>query len=306
MVVENDIERRRNRWKRGFGGSVYGQRMGGERRRRDALERQMRARAQLTAAARQLAGCSDSENEREDDIAEVEDMDEHGMERGEETAMDGADGERHTPMESDGTSSRRLAYARQLMQAEWLLDVPRDLASWLAIARPEGRQCLVVASRGRTVSRTKAGTILHSDFPSLLPGGSQVTACGGGSGYCILDCIYHERDETYYILDAMCWRGYLLYDCAADFRFFWLQTKLDELGAHSLDRVSDENRYRFVPLERAKIGTDAAGLNAIYATDTPYTRDGILLYNSEARYELGTSPLVLQWKVRYTQAHFLT
>lgn len=31
--------------------------------------------------------------------------------------------------------------------------------------------------------------------------------------YCILDCIYNEAAQTYYILDVMCWRGHPVYDC---------------------------------------------------------------------------------------------
>lgn len=31
--------------------------------------------------------------------------------------------------------------------------------------------------------------------------------------YSILDCIYNEAKQTYYILDVMCWRGHPVYDC---------------------------------------------------------------------------------------------
>ena len=55
--------------------------------------------------------------------------------------------------------------------------MPRDVASWLAVARPEGRQCLVVAADGRTSSRARNGAPLHRSFQSALPGGSS----GGAS-----------------------------------------------------------------------------------------------------------------------------
>ena len=46
-------------------------------------------------------------------------------------------------------------------------------------------------------------------------------------------------------------------------------------------------------------GQDAAGIDAAYAGAHEYARDGILLYNNEAQYELGApTPLMLQWKVR--------
>lgn len=31
--------------------------------------------------------------------------------------------------------------------------------------------------------------------------------------YTILDCIYSEVNQTYYVLDVMCWRGHPFYDC---------------------------------------------------------------------------------------------
>ena len=34
--------------------------------------------------------------------------------------------------------------------------------------------------------------------------------------------------SRYYILDVMCWKGYALYDCTAEFRLFWLRGKLEE------------------------------------------------------------------------------
>ena len=42
---------------------------------------------------------------------------------------------------------------------------------------------------------------------------------------------------TYYIQDVLVWRGYSLVDCGADFRLFWLQSKLaeEDVGAWSLD-----------------------------------------------------------------------
>ena len=57
----------------------------------------------------------------------------------------------------------------------------------------------MVAAEGRTVSRTRSGSLLHT-FPSALPGGAR--GSGGGdspSGPCILDCVYHEPAATYFV-----------------------------------------------------------------------------------------------------------
>jgi hypothetical protein len=36
------------------------------------------------------------------------------------------------------------------------------------------------------------------------------------------------REGTFYIQDVLAWRGYSLVDCTAEFRLYWLQSKLAE------------------------------------------------------------------------------
>lgn len=45
-------------------------------------------------------------------------------------------------------------------------------------------------------------------FTSHLPGGSAAGRRGGakGGGYCILDCVFHELDQTFFVLDMMAWK----------------------------------------------------------------------------------------------------
>lgn len=45
-------------------------------------------------------------------------------------------------------------------------------------------------------------------FSSHLPGGSKAGRRGGskGGGYCILDCVFHELDQTFFVLDMMAWK----------------------------------------------------------------------------------------------------
>ncbi|KAG2451618.1 hypothetical protein HYH02_003399 [Chlamydomonas schloesseri] len=148
------------------------------------------------------------------------------------------------PVRNGGVRAYGQQYGNELMQPEWMTDVPADLGSnWLVMPRPEGMRCLLVTARGRTVSWLRNGAPLHR-FHCALPGGSPATAagCGGAAGssaaaasggagsgdYCLLDCIFHPANNTYYIQDLLCWRGYALYDCAAEFRQFWLAAKLAE------------------------------------------------------------------------------
>jgi len=144
-----------------------------------------------------------------------------------------------------------------------------------------------------TISRGRNGTILHR-FPSALPNGSSKDTSSPES-YSILIvfftrylnqthflfhsaqatcthslflCLFFnifillvvQPDETYYIIDMICWRGYSMHDYAAEFRFFWLNSKLTETSAG--DPPSAYHRYKFgvVPIYECTL----QGLQAAY------------------------------------------
>ncbi|XP_048138420.1 snurportin-1 isoform X2 [Rhodamnia argentea] len=191
-----------------------------------------------------------------------------------------------------GAEARKW-FARQLMLPEWMIDVPDRLSQdWYVFARPSGKRCFVVSSNGITVSRLRNGSVLHR-FPSALPGGARTRdVSGSAQSYSILDCIFHEIDQMYYVIDMVCWRGYSLYDCTAEFRFFWSNSKLNESGA--CDPPSQNHRYRFslVPIYNC----DENGLHAAYTGAVTYIKDGLLFYNKQAHYQTGNTPLALVWK----------
>lgn len=107
----------------------------------------------------------------------------------------------------------------------------------------------------------------------------------------------------------MCWRGYSLYDCNTEFRFFWMNSKLAETDA--LKPASQYHRYRFsvLPVYECDVG----GLQAAYSAPVPFTRDGIIFINRysrvlfpkhlfvgemnhSARYDLAVVCKILIWK----------
>ncbi|KAL0925388.1 hypothetical protein M5K25_003714 [Dendrobium thyrsiflorum] len=190
-------------------------------------------------------------------------------------------------------SAARHWFARQLMLTEWMIDVPPNLdRDWYVFARPAGKRCFVVSSNGSTVSRLRNGSVLHH-FPSSLPNGARTKEISAPSHvYCILDCIFHEPDQTYYVIDMVCWRGYSLYDCSAEFRFFWLNSKLSETGA--CNPPSTYHRYRFsvVPI----YDCNPIGLHKAYTGGFVFVKDGLLFYNRHAHYQTGNTPLALVWK----------
>ncbi|XP_026410697.1 snurportin-1-like isoform X1 [Papaver somniferum] len=191
-----------------------------------------------------------------------------------------------------GAEARKW-FSRQLMLPEWMIDIPPRLNhDWYVYARPSGKRCFVVSSDGTTVSRLRNGSILHH-FPSVLPNGARTRDnSGSAQSYCLLDCIFHEHDQTYYVIDMICWKGYSLYDCTAEFRFFWLNSKLVETGACNTPSMYHKYKFSVVPI----YDCEQMGLQTAYMGTVPYVKDGLSFYNKHAHYHTGTTPLALVWK----------
>nr|XP_034994058.1 snurportin-1 [Zootoca vivipara] len=178
-------------------------------------------------------------------------------------------------------------YANQLMLSEWMIDVPPDLVQeWLVVVCPVGKRALIVASQGSTAAYTKSGFCVNR-FPSFLPGGNRRTSATGKE-YTILDCIYSEAQQMYYILDVMCWRGHPVYDCQTDFRFYWLHSKMQE--EDGLGKKSHLNPFKFVGLQSYSCTPES--LCKVLSTDFPFEVDGLLFYHRESHYNPGSTPLV--------------
>ncbi|XP_060115900.1 snurportin-1 [Heteronotia binoei] len=178
-------------------------------------------------------------------------------------------------------------YANQLMLSEWLIDVPLDLAEeWILVVCPVGKRALVVASSGSTATYTKSGYCINR-FPSLLPGGNRHNS-SAGKNYTILDCIYNEAQQVYYVLDVMCWRGHPVYDCQTDFRFYWLRSKMEEEA--DLGEKGRMNPFKFVSLQNYPCTNES--LCQVLAMDFPFEVDGLLFYHRQAHYIPGCTPLI--------------
>ncbi|XP_025740367.1 snurportin-1 isoform X2 [Callorhinus ursinus] len=167
-------------------------------RRRRLLELQKSKRLDYVNHARRLA---------EDDWTGMESEEEEDKKDDEE-------------MDVDTGKKLPKRYANQLMLSEWLIDVPSDLGQeWIVVVCPVGKRALIVASRGSTSAYTKSGYCVNR-FSSLLPGGNRRNSTTA-KDYTILDCIYSEVNQTYYVLDVMCWRGHPFYDCQVDGLLFY-------------------------------------------------------------------------------------
>ncbi|MBN3307842.1 snurportin-1 [Amia ocellicauda] len=239
-------------------------------RRRRFLELQKTKRLNYVNHARRLA---------DDDWTGEDSEEEQGDEKEEEEAVEG--------MEVEERKKLPKYYANQLMLSEWLVDIPTDLASeWLMVVCPVGKRSLIVASKGSTAAYTKSGYCVNR-FPSLLPGGNRHNSAMG-KDYTILDCIFSEVDRTYYILDVMCWRGHPVYDCQTEFRFYWLQSKVQEV--ENLSEIAKRNPFRFVSLQCVPCTVES--IQQALAMEYSFKVDGLLFYHRETHYTPGSTPLV--------------
>ncbi|XP_065728233.1 snurportin-1 isoform X2 [Phocoena phocoena] len=208
-------------------------------RRRRLLELQKSKRLDYVNHARRLA---------EDDWTGMESEEEEEKEDDEE-------------MDVDTGKKLPKRYANQLMLSEWLIDVPSDLGQeWIVVVCPVGKRALIVASRGSTSAYTKSGYCVSS-FSSLLPGGNRRNSATT-KDYTILDCIYSEVNQTYYVLDVMCWRGHPFYDC----------------------------QFKFVGLKNFPCTPES--LCKVLSMDFPFEVDGLLFYHKQTHYSPGSTPLV--------------
>jgi len=234
-------------------------------RRKRMLEEQKKRRRDIVNYARKLVEGS----------LEVEDVETEEMESVEEVNDE----------KSEFKKKKFNPYAYQLMLSEWLVDVPDDLQQeWLMVVCPFGKRNLVIASNGFTAAYTKSGYRVNK-FSSLLPGGSHKTLKPGD--YTILDCIFSEMTNTFYVLDVMCWRGHPVYDSETDFRFYWLQTKLQEESV--VAEVSADNPYRFINLPYCSC--DPIAIHQALCSATSEV-DGLLFFHKRTHYTCGRTPLV--------------
>lgn len=183
-------------------------------------------------------------------------------------------------------------FNNQLMLSEWLELIEQDdlEKNWIMCICPVGKRCLVVASEGNTSVYNKGGKLIarHS---TKLPGGSRDSKIDET----ILDCIYNEALRTYFVLDLLQWKlkNHPMTDSETEFRFYWLNCKLDETP--ELSMTSYENPYKFRNLPRLNECSTYA-IQRMFEKPYDFEIDGVLFYHKEAHYHHGHTPLSLWLK----------
>ena len=187
---------------------------------------------------------------------------------------------------------KKAPYRNQLMLSEWLVDIPKDFQeNWFMVVCPIAKRCLVLSAKGSTTAYSRSGHFMRQ-FSSHFPGGSRKTYHGKNE-YCILDCLFDETTQTFFILDVMCWAGHPVYDSDTEFRFYWLNVKISELD-HDVVAQTKTNPYKFILLQYHSCHVDS--LAKVFSSSWPVHIDGLLFFHKQARYYIGRSPLVLWLK----------
>lgn len=185
---------------------------------------------------------------------------------------------------------RNKFYRRKLMLSEWLLELPSDFEeNWVMVPCPVGKRVLVLAGRGTTLAFAKDGCVLGR-FRSNLPGGHSNSG-EPTKGVTLLDCIWSKSNRSYYILDVLAWNNQCFNNCDAEFRFYWLQTKLIEID--SISEISGNNAFSFylLPSYPCNMGILETVLNSDSLV-ADVSIDGLLFYHLRAHYIAGSTPLV--------------
>ena len=246
---------------------------------------------------------------------------------------------------------KRVEYAAQLVEPEWMIRLPNDLflldeinntntttfddteneAGWYVIPRIEGHRCLVISNHGKTISRDKNGNIIHR-FHSILPNGGNsnseynnnslsIYSSGTNNNFSIFDCIYNDELKAYFVLDVMCWKGQSFYACTASFRFYWAQSKLNEIGVEDYKFIGGNNNnnnnnnatwnnnninddslpsYPIYSLPHYHSSKDIVNEILVFANNSNHNAylDGLIFVAKSSYYEPGLlpSPLWLLWK----------
>ncbi|CAH2014192.1 unnamed protein product [Acanthoscelides obtectus] len=168
--------------------------------------------------------------------------------------------------------SKRKKVVFKLMHSEWFTDIPDDLEeNWLTKFAPEGLRVLLIATRGHTNCYNTKGRY-YFNLKSGFPGG-------------------HKRMH-----DCLFWNSLSMLDSEAQFRFFWLKSKFDEMPD-----LAQHGHIQFIllhhfPAEKSMMQEIMSEQTIVKDQKLPY--DGVVFYHKESHYFFGYTPLV-GWLASY-------
>lgn len=186
-------------------------------------------------------------------------------------------------------SKKSNLYKNQIQLSEWMQERPEDIENWLLKPCPKGKRYLVVASDGKTLVLNKNGSFVKK-IRSILPGDYR-SSC---ESITILDCIFVPTSNEFFVLDALAYGNQDLVNCEADFRFYWIASRIQEDG---LGKITAQNQFAFRTIEHCNCSDEFAfnefvSKYPLWPNNEPEL-DGFLFYHKESSYVHGKTPLVL-------------
>lgn len=188
--------------------------------------------------------------------------------------------------ESKYSQKYKFKKTNRMMLSEWMSDVPQDFSeNWIMVPCPIGKRTRIVSRKGETRAYSRKG-VLCDIFPSALPGGNPTDM----NKSAVIDCIWVKDRQAYYILDVIYWGKLSFTNCEAEFRLFWINSKVRETEQFT-ECNSDKNKYPILPLHNIDCQSDLS--TALMDIESELKSiDGFLFYHRNAQYNFGCTPLV--------------
>ncbi|KAF0990736.1 hypothetical protein HZS_3968, partial [Henneguya salminicola] len=190
---------------------------------------------------------------------------------------------------SNPKTPRNNYYRGYLMESNISARFPFGYDEWVVVIRPVGTRCLVVSRNVKPNQVYDELGDLIKKFTSILPGGG--LGINGLiriiiEGACMIDCIFWEAANRFFILDVLGWNGQIFVHCPPSERFSFINLKILDLsiGKAVNNFCILKNIPMFYDLPRFK-----ACINDIvkYSQVTcPFRIDSYLWYHSKSYYDL--------------------
>ncbi|XP_045462069.1 snurportin-1 [Harmonia axyridis] len=186
-------------------------------------------------------------------------------------------------------SPRRKKIRFRVSMSEWFTQIPDDLSDkWLVKFCPVGKRRLIISNMGKTKCFNKFGQKLFH-FISSLPGGSRKYTKKGGLS--VLDCIFNEKTNTFFILDMLVWNSVSFLDCEAELRHCWMRSRFLENPEEFTPYGKNSYTFKFLSEYPADIETIRSEM-WLYETKNEVICDGLIFYHRESPYISGLNPLI--------------
>ncbi|KII62411.1 Snurportin-1 [Thelohanellus kitauei] len=203
--------------------------------------------------------------------------------------------------ESQSTSESNVSiHPDELMIPETSRSLPLDFDSWVVVVRPKGVRYLVLSHHGSTKLYDEEGKHVKT-LRTCLPGGGVFRR----GGPCIIDCVYSELSNTFYIVDILSWNKQTFVGCASEERFLFVSFKIsDILCDHQITSICKRKNFPlFSDLARFKISSPVQVKELVDSLN--FQIEGYYIYHMRGMYFVNeSSPLFLYVTKDDFESHF--